>query len=276
MLRTLLVGIDGSPGGQDALDLAIAWARRHSGTVVGMGVVDEPGIHGPEEALVGSQYFNRVNETLVADSRQRVEEWLRAAASRCEEAGVAFRPLEDVGTPYVQILKEAQRFDLVLLGRQTHFRFGWESVDDDTLARVLADCPRPIVAVPESARNSPDVLVAYDGGFPAARALAVFEASGLARDRTINLLCADTDLEQAQHHLDCAVDFLASHNLTAVPHALANFHSPAEAILDLARHLEVGLIVMGAHGKTTLRELFLGSVTSRVLKETKTPVFLYH
>ena len=36
-----------------------------------------------------------------------------------------------------------------MLGQQTHFRFGWEKEPDATLTRVLADTPRPVVAVPE-------------------------------------------------------------------------------------------------------------------------------
>ena len=103
MLRTILVGLDGSEDSDSALELAIRWAKRFDALLVGMGCVDEPGIHGPEEFLVGEAYFDRLNSDLLAETRTRVEAAL-AGALRCAEAGVAFKPLEDVGTPYVQIL----------------------------------------------------------------------------------------------------------------------------------------------------------------------------
>ena len=149
MLRSILVGLDGSEHSDSALELGIRWARRFDALLVGLGVVDEPGLHGPEEYLVGEAYFRGLNKALLADTRRGVEGSLGRAARRCAEAGVAFKELEDVGTPYVQILMEAQRYDLIVLGHHTHFQFGYGDEPDVTLSKVLADSPRPVVAVPD-------------------------------------------------------------------------------------------------------------------------------
>ena len=276
MLRTLLVGIDGSPEGCGVMELAIRWAKQYDALLVGIGIIDEPGIHGPEEALVGAVYFEKLNQSLLKDSRRSVDLVLERCGVQCAEAGVAFKPLEDVGTPYVQILREAQRYDLILLGRQTHFRFGWDAVSDDTLPRVLAASPRPVVAVPEKLPEGDTVLVAYDGSLQAARALAVFEASGLGQGRTINVVSACDEQQEAARVADVAVEFLRSHELKATAHPVSSYKSPSEAVLNMARELEAGLIVMGAYGQPVLREFFLGSVTRRVLSECEIPMFLYH
>ena len=47
---------------------------------------------------------------------------------------------------------------------------------------------------------------------------------------------------------------------------------PAEAILQTARRLKVGLIVMGTHGLGGFRKLLLGSTTEHVLRRTEWPV----
>lgn len=276
MLRTLLVGIDASPESSGVMELAIRWAKQYDALLVGIGIVDEPGIHGPEEALVGAVYFEKLNQSLLRDSRRLVDLLLERCAVRCAEAGVAFKPLEDVGTPYVQIVREAQRYDLILLGRQTHFRFGWDAVSDDTLPRVLAASPRPVVAVPEKLPEGDSVLIAYDGSLQASRALAVFEASGLGRGRRINILAACEEKREAARVADVAVEFLRSHDLKAEPHTVSIYKSASEAILNMARELEAGLIVMGAYGQPVLREFFLGSVTRHVLSDCEIPLFLYH
>ena len=49
---------------------------------------------------------------------------------------------------------------------------------------------------------------------------------------------------------------------------------PAEVILGKADELNCDMIVMGTHGKGILSQTFLGSVTKRVLRRTRKPVFI--
>jgi nucleotide-binding universal stress UspA family protein len=49
---------------------------------------------------------------------------------------------------------------------------------------------------------------------------------------------------------------------------------PAEVILREADKLNCDVIVMGSHGKGIISQTFLGSVTKRVLRRTRKPVFI--
>ena len=49
---------------------------------------------------------------------------------------------------------------------------------------------------------------------------------------------------------------------------------PAEEILRTADELNCEAIVMGTHGKGLLSQTFLGSVTKKVLRRTRKPVFI--
>jgi nucleotide-binding universal stress UspA family protein len=49
---------------------------------------------------------------------------------------------------------------------------------------------------------------------------------------------------------------------------------PADAILEKANELECDAIVMGTHGKGIIANTFLGSVTKRVLRRTRKPVYI--
>lgn len=49
---------------------------------------------------------------------------------------------------------------------------------------------------------------------------------------------------------------------------------PVEAILQAVENEGFDLIIMGTHGRTGLQRLYLGSVTERVLRESKVPVFV--
>ncbi|MBX6312971.1 MAG: universal stress protein [Isosphaeraceae bacterium] len=276
MLRSILVGLDGTPDGEAAVELGLRWAQRFEAALVGIGVVDEPGIHGAEEFLVGQAFFNRLNRELLAEIRQRLGEAARRFLQRCGEVGVAGRSVEETGAPDAQIVLEAQRHDLILLGQRTQFRFGREDGTDDTLTRVVSASPRPVVMVPGAVPEGEAVIVAYDGSLQAARALYAFEASGLGQGQTVHIISVDPDAGVAAGLAERACAFLRCHEIEAQAHPIAHHGMAAGPILDRVRQLGAGLLVMGAYGKPTLREFFLGTVTRNVLKDSPVPVFLFH
>ena len=147
---------------------------------------------------------------LLSNSCHKIAQVLQQFARRCDEARVACRIVEDVGTPFVQILREAQCHDLILLGQRTHFSYGCEGCADETLGKVLQDSPRPVVAVPKTLGGGESVVVAYDGSLQAARALYAFEASGLDCSQTVHVVSIASDSKDAARHADRAVEFLRS------------------------------------------------------------------
>src|SRR2546426_721777 len=163
VLKSILVGLDGSPYSISAVELGIGWAKQHDALLVGLGIIDEPTIAPREPVPVGAGQFKRDrDEALLADARRKVEKFLQRFTSQCGEAGVAFKLLEDVGLPADKIVLEAQRYDLVLLGRQTFFHLGSVEGTDETLFQVLRHSPRPVVTVPLALTPGDLILVAYD------------------------------------------------------------------------------------------------------------------
>ncbi len=169
MVRTILLGLDGSPQASSLVTLGIAWARRFDALLVALGVIDEPALRGAHVAPPGG-YLEKLQEDWVGAARKEVEQLLEQLAIRCAEERVACKLLEDSGTPCEQILQEAQRFDLILLGRHAHFEAQKGSCH--TLANVLRQPPRPVIVVPETPLPPDEgpVLVAYDGTPQASRA----------------------------------------------------------------------------------------------------------
>jgi nucleotide-binding universal stress UspA family protein len=284
MLRSILVGLDGSDYSKSAIDVGIYLARKTGALLVGLGVVDEPTIRDFEPRLIGGgvPYAEPVlYRERIASARHEVERFLAQFTLRCAEAGVAAKVLEDVGMPYEQIELQAQRYDLILLGQQTRFHFETQEGYDDTVRRVLKDSPRPVITVPARLEIRPDepgntVLVAYDGSLQSARALNAFHATGLAGVLPITIVSVHPEHGAAARAAERAVDYLRLHEIKAEAQPIALNESPARAIQALARELKSVLIVMGAYGQPVLKEFFLGSVTRTLLAESRIPLFLYH
>jgi nucleotide-binding universal stress UspA family protein len=277
MLRTILAALDGSPCSETAVEWGIRWAKRFDALLVGIGVVDEPEICAPQMAPVGGFAFKEHRDKVVMNrARREIEGILESFALRCAGAGVSAKVLEDEGDPYTQILREAQRYDLILMGQETHFHFATTNRPCDTLRKVLKDMPRPVVMVPKALPEGNGIVVAYDGSLLATRALQVFASMAPNGPGTIHVVTIGKEHDEAITHAERAMDFLHNQEIKAVRHVLASSRVPAEVLAEQARLLGAGLIVMGAYGKPFLREFFLGSVTRTLLERSEVPLFLYH
>lgn len=89
MLKSVLIGVDGSPYGNSAIDLGIRWARLFDASLVGLGVVDEPEICGPEAVPLGGMAYKRYrDESLLVEVHLKVGRALDEFSARSAEAGV--------------------------------------------------------------------------------------------------------------------------------------------------------------------------------------------
>jgi nucleotide-binding universal stress UspA family protein len=278
MLRTMLVPLDGSEPGSAAVALAMRWARRHGALAVGCAVVDEPGIRVSEGTLFAEGFYAPGDQTLAQQARVEAEGHLSRFEAEARAAGVRSRTVLLVGTPHVQVVAEAHRYDVVVLGRTTHLEFGHRGAGDVTLERVVQESPRPVVLAPEGPEAGDDgtVLVAFDGSTRSSRALMTYRGSGLAEGRVHHVISVDRDAGLAAGMAERAAEYLRHHDLEVHAHPFDGTYPPIDAILGAVERLGVGLLVIGAYGHGALRELVLGSTTRRLFAECPAPVFCTH
>lgn len=278
MLRSMIVGLDGTEYSHSAMELGIQWSARLDAMVVGLGVVDPAEVRKPEMVPLGAGYYKEHgDEVRMHQTHRRVQGYLEQFSLRCAAAEVTAKVLEEEGAPVDVILREAQRYDLILMGQRTQFHDPTREGSDDTLKRVIRSAPRPVVVVPRQLTTGKITLVAFDGGVPTARALLAFQASGLANFGELHVLTVNDDHEAAARVAGRAVDFLAQHDILARTHIASPVAGGVGAtILQFAEKLQAGLTVIGAYGQSTLKEFFFGSVTRTLLEESKTPLFVFH
>jgi nucleotide-binding universal stress UspA family protein len=145
---------------------------------------------------------------------------------------------------------------------------------------VLFGSGRPMLMVPyihHGPFRSDRVLICWDGGTPAAR--AVHNAMPFLRKaKTIEIVAineaADTENEVSSTAL---TNHLARYDLAARIHRIAANHSNIHnAILSLAADSESDLIVMGGYGHSRLRELILGGTTRGMFETLTIPALISH
>ena len=277
MLRTILIGLDGSSSCESAIALGIEWSQRMRCVLVGLTVIDHRPLAPAPAMLFGQgEYVDRTEEISLSEGRQRTTACLDDFTHRCADASLACEVIETVGHTSEEICMEAQRFDLVLLGHHTSFRKPDSDDDASMLRRVLRNVPRPVVIAPEKPRGGRSVLVACTGRLPAARAVYAFQSSGLDFGDPVHVLNVATDEKSAAAPAYRAAEFLRFHQIDAKALPIVSEAPPAQVILEQAAQLDARLIVMGAYGESKVREFFLGSVTRTILDQAEAPLFLSH
>ena len=275
MLRSALVAVDGSPCSDSATTLALDWAVRFDARLFGLGIVDEKSVHPLEPVPLGAGAYKKArDEARMADAHHRVAGFVADFRARAALAGVHAEVLEEQGEPVERILFEAQRTDVVVLGRETHFNFETPERRDATLAQVVRSSPRPMVVVPQALPEGTGVLVAHGGGREAARTLQLFALLGLAAGEILDVMTVHRDSAAARAIARAAADFLAAHGIAHRVYTVASSTAPAEVLLDEVESRRPRLLVLGAHREHPLRDLFATSVTRAVLGACPVPIFV--
>src|SRR5262245_52998011 len=194
MLRTVLVALDESPYTDAATTLALEWASHFDARLIGLVILDTPSVTRREAVPLGASAFKKErDQARLAEAQQHVMDFLSRFERRCSEAGVRSETFEDVGDPGECIVRQAHQSDLVILGRETHFRFETQAEPDSTLAHVLRNSPRPTVVVPRELTAGNGILVAYGGDAEVGRTLQTVQLLGLSGGETVHIVCIRRD-----------------------------------------------------------------------------------
>ncbi|MCE9556419.1 MAG: universal stress protein [Planctomycetes bacterium] len=275
MLKSILLGLDETAFSDAAIELGIQWAGHFDCLLVGLGVVNNALTQLPMVKPGSATYA--AYEELVLAAQRRIEHRLESFSRRAGEAQVASKVLENLGYPTEEICREAQRFDLIMLGQQTHFHQDNNGRTDETLTHVLRTAPRPVVVVPEKLADGSGVLVAYDGSPQAARMLQAFVSLGLQTLGEVHVVSVDAESTgTAARIADRAVEFLRLHDIPAHAHPIHSLEPPGTVLLHEALRHGVALLAMGVYGQPRFKEIMVGSVTTTALRKCPLPMFLYH
>jgi nucleotide-binding universal stress UspA family protein len=272
MISSMLVGVSGTQYSRAAVEYAIQVAAERRVTLTGLSVVDRDCWCPPEAVPLGaSEFKHRRDEAVLQMAHQRSEELLSEFERCCYDAGITAQVLKMEGDPADLLCTEAQRVDLLVVGKK-HLPEEDAEACWHTLGSILHQSPRPVLCVPTAVMRRGCALIAYDGSLQAAKTLQLFVNCGMAANREVHLLTVGDDGDAIAQR---GLDFLRVHSIQAEPHVGVDDHA-SHRILDVATHIHAELIVMGAYGRTRIHELVFGSVTKRVLQATTVPVFLYH
>ena len=263
----LLVCTDGSEGGQHAVTQALALGRACAGKVYVLQVVKII----PEVEAVAPD--------LRVCLEEEIERQKAAAAAAAARQGVEmeYRLLHSI-SPFADIVAEAEKLkpQLIIIGR--YGRTGLTRLFMGSIAaRVIGLSPVNVLVIPrEDSLAFQRLLIASDGSSYSDAAL--MEATAMAARAGSELLGVAVAREEGEIS---ETREILQRMLTAANREGVSFQgiSPQglaadEGIIQVALENRVDLIIMGSHGRTGFKRLFMGSVTERVIGHTPCPVLV--
>lgn len=277
--RTLLVHLDPHPRCDARIAYAAQIAAALDAHVIGLapsGLLGLPLEAGP--ALLGLDVIT----TALADLRRQAEQRCAHFRERCTALGVkSFEAVADDAPSAESIVAHAPFSDLVVIG-QADLDAPLGRQAQDMVERVALNSARPTLVLPYAGRfeHLPEtVLVAWDGGREAARAVAD-ALPLLQRAQQVHVLrCShlgDAQNDDARPQLDALHRWLMWHGVDAQVHLETTEIAYGDAMLSRAADLGADLLVMGAYGHPRWTERVMGGVTRNILEAMTLPVLLSH
>ena len=271
----ILLGLDGSAHAQAAIEYACQLAGSYNATITGVAIIDQPGIEvssGPVP-IGGTHYDIQTEDKMLEETEKKAGAILDDFSRICDDRNINAILHADTGSPVSELIEESKFHDFIVIGKQTSFEFNTNETYG-TLQRVLRNGLIPVLAVPDSVRDIQKVLVAYDNSIQAAKAVHMFLLLGIWNACDITLLSVNDDAEAAQTLLDTLAEFFGSYGME--PDIATRSGHPDTVIKSYIAENDIDMLVMGAYGRKSVREFFVGSVTQHLIQETTIPLFLYH
>ena len=252
----VLVGVDGTPTGRDAIALSGRLCAR-DGRLTLANIV-----------LAQSPTYRNFHATPVWRERREMLERDRGTIGVVAELTGMFAP--SVGRGLHQLASDCDA-DLLVVGSSGRGALGRVMVGDDARASVSgAACPVAIAphGYADRAREIKTVGVAYNGGAEANAALAVARDVAAAHAARVLALTVVSPVPGAGRHvrnLDQAARGRLRH-LEGVEGRVA-VGTPGDELVAFGDELD--LLVMGSRGRGPLKRLILGSTSLHLTREAR-------
>ena len=165
--------------------------------------------------------------------------------------------------------------DLILLGKRgENVNFAKEHLGS-MLERVIRAAKKPCFVTSRKFKQIKQVAVAYDGGKSSRAALEFISQSDWFKTFDLHILTVVEDREDDQSavRLAEAEQMIKASGITPKLQVLTG--EVETAITNYVDQSQIDMLVAGAYGHSRIREFFIGSTTSEVLRRCRIPVLCF-
>lgn len=162
--------------------------------------------------------------------------------------------------------------DMIVIGKRGEAAGMASAHLGSNLERIVRASHKPVFVANRAFRPHERVLVAFDGGVSAQKAVEYIAQSPLFAGLSVTLVFAGRETPEITRALDAAKATLAAGGFAA--ETLLREGEPEKVLATLTEAEGYDLLVMGAYGHSRVRRLIIGSTTTEMIRSCKVPVVL--
>jgi nucleotide-binding universal stress UspA family protein len=140
------------------------------------------------------------------------------------------------------------------------------------LERIVRASHKPVFVASRAFKPISTVLVAYDGGASAMKAVDHIARSPLFQGLSVHVVTVGSASPEVTKGLADAKAMLKAAGIEAETSVLPG--QPEAALAKLVEEAQFDMLVMGAYGHSRIRSLIIGSTTTAMIRACKVPVVL--
>lgn len=141
------------------------------------------------------------------------------------------------------------------------------------MERIVRAAHRPVVVASRGFRPISRVLLAYDGGASARKALDHIAGSPVFQGLSVHVVTVGEATPEVRENLSEAGARLQAAGIAAETGVIAG--QPETALGKLVDEAPFDMLAMGAYGRSRIRSLIIGSTTTAMIRTCKVPVLLF-
>lgn len=282
MTNKIIALVDGSTYSQSVCEHA-AWVAGRTGWAI-----EVLHVLGRREGVANADYSGSIalgaRSSLLADLAALDEQRARLAAQRgrailedaraiLEGAGVGeittrLRHGDIVET----VVGQETTAEMVMIGKRGEAADFARGHLGSNIERIVRSCTRPVFVASRAFKPIARVLVAWDGGASAMKALDHIARAQFYAGLEVHVVTVGAATPEAAKGLEDARATLAAAGIAAETSVIPG--QPERALGAFVDEGGFDLLVMGAYGHSRIRSLIIGSTTTEMIRSCKVPVVL--
>jgi len=272
MISKVLVATDGSEAAGNAERFGVEFAARMKAGLLGISVVEDRFARGFDEDGLG--VTPPPPEPLATYLSARAGAACGRLGGVAEERGVDYEREVASGVADDVIVDRGQAADLLVLGRDGQSaKHRSVALIGSTVSGVIRKTGKNALVAPASAELSGPIVLAFDGSEGSRKGAKLAVAVATRLGEPIHVFVDSKDKGRAVARFD-EVRGIVGTLPVPVREISSTLGRPDVKIVDSAREVKAGLIVMGAFGRNRINEYFLGSNAAAVVRTSPVAVLL--
>ena len=162
--------------------------------------------------------------------------------------------------------------EMVLIGKRGEAADFARGHLGSNLERIVRASRKPVFVVARAFKPITRVLVAYDGGASAMRAVEHVARTPLYRGLEVNVVTVGSASDAVRKSLADAKAALETAGIAVETDIVAG--QPETALAELVEEAPFDMVVMGAYGHSRIRSMIIGSTTTEMIRSCKVPIVL--